>query len=285
MNARLRITICTVRPGGGVDTAAEVVTLDDDPVPDPQPANSDPSATAADSHAAMFRTMRRDAACNWPRIPDDSVQTLTGTPTLSGAVQSPACGPTVPAGRAAACKEFENQGAGPRDTDDTLDRAADRVVGAARVDTSGKKAMSTSRAYAHSGGIEPEHCQQDPLRVPSRRPDVGYACLDSDRPGFSATYGRPETALGRRRIREVSASADVAQLVEHFTRNEGVPGSSPGVGFWGICRDFILKLTSRIVSRVHRNEGVPGSSPGIGTLDLQGFRRSKGRLRPSHGVH
>jgi hypothetical protein len=24
--------------------------------------------------------------------------------------------------------------------------------------------------------------------------------------------------------------ADVAQLVEHFTRNEGVPGSSPGVG-------------------------------------------------------
>jgi hypothetical protein len=32
------------------------------------------------------------------------------------------------------------------------------------------------------------------------------------------------------------APADVAQLVEHFTRNEGVPGSSPGVGFasfWG----------------------------------------------------
>ena len=25
-------------------------------------------------------------------------------------------------------------------------------------------------------------------------------------------------------------TADVAQLVEHFTRNEGVPGSSPGVG-------------------------------------------------------
>src|SRR5437867_5230809 len=28
----------------------------------------------------------------------------------------------------------------------------------------------------------------------------------------------------------VKAPADVAQLVEHFTRNEGVPGSSPGVG-------------------------------------------------------
>ena len=30
---------------------------------------------------------------------------------------------------------------------------------------------------------------------------------------------------------EIPAIADVAQLVEHFTRNEGVPGSSPGVGF------------------------------------------------------
>ncbi len=29
----------------------------------------------------------------------------------------------------------------------------------------------------------------------------------------------------------LSTNADVAQLVEHFTRNEGVPGSSPGVGF------------------------------------------------------
>src|SRR5690349_8951291 len=33
----------------------------------------------------------------------------------------------------------------------------------------------------------------------------------------------PATSMGR--------PADVAQLVEHFTRNEGVPGSSPGVGF------------------------------------------------------
>ena len=32
------------------------------------------------------------------------------------------------------------------------------------------------------------------------------------------------------RTQEIPANADVAQLVEHFTRNEGVPGSSPGVG-------------------------------------------------------
>src|SRR5215213_8504232 len=35
--------------------------------------------------------------------------------------------------------------------------------------------------------------------------------------------GRPPLSFARR--------ADVAQLVEHFTRNEGVPGSNPGVGF------------------------------------------------------
>jgi hypothetical protein len=34
-----------------------------------------------------------------------------------------------------------------------------------------------------------------------------------------------------RRLRLPASGADVAQLVEHFTRNEGVPGSSPGVGF------------------------------------------------------
>ena len=41
---------------------------------------------------------------------------------------------------------------------------------------------------------------------------------------------RPEMAQPRPPIRESPANADVAQLVEHFTRNEGVPGSSPGVG-------------------------------------------------------
>jgi hypothetical protein len=40
----------------------------------------------------------------------------------------------------------------------------------------------------------------------------------------------PKSGRGTRRIREIPACADVAQLVEHFTRNEGVPGSIPGVG-------------------------------------------------------
>ena len=41
---------------------------------------------------------------------------------------------------------------------------------------------------------------------------------------------RPENGYSR-------ALADVAQLVEHFTRNEGVPGSNPGVGFSLLMRD------------------------------------------------
>ena len=49
----------------------------------------------------------------------------------------------------------------------------------------------------------------------------------------SAAPAQPETGHWRWRIRQIPANADVAQLVEHFTRNEGVPGSSPGVGFEG----------------------------------------------------
>ena len=36
-------------------------------------------------------------------------------------------------------------------------------------------------------------------------------------------------------LAEGPAHADVAQLVEHFTRNEGVPGSNPGVGLAPTC--------------------------------------------------
>jgi hypothetical protein len=52
--------------------------------------------------------------------------------------------------------------------------------------------------------------------------------------GVHAT--RPPLALPPRsrtmnpRERHARSPADVAQLVEHFTRNEGVPGSNPGVG-------------------------------------------------------
>jgi hypothetical protein len=34
--------------------------------------------------------------------------------------------------------------------------------------------------------------------------------------------------------------ADVAQLVEHFTRNEGVSGSNPLIGFFFPADDWLL---------------------------------------------
>src|SRR5690348_14648007 len=55
---------------------------------------------------------------------------------------------------------------------------------------------------------------------------LAEAAVDQD---FAAP-GQPELGAGTRKLREIPANADVAQLVEHFTRNEGVPGSSPGVG-------------------------------------------------------
>src|SRR4051812_5997562 len=54
---------------------------------------------------------------------------------------------------------------------------------------------------------------------------------------WSASLPTPAQCHGSRRGSDRHARgcdlqgiADVAQLVEHFTRNEGVPGSSPGVG-------------------------------------------------------
>src|SRR6185503_21031650 len=56
----------------------------------------------------------------------------------------------------------------------------------------------------------------------SARRDVNLDPSPEPRPPGSDVD--PQTGYSR-------TSADVAQLVEHFTRNEGVPGSSPGVGF------------------------------------------------------
>src|ERR1700733_15792150 len=57
------------------------------------------------------------------------------------------------------------------------------------------------------------------LRLPA-------AAIDHD---FAAPV-QSKIGPGTRKIREIPANADVAQLVEHFTRNEGVRGSSPRVG-------------------------------------------------------
>ena len=70
-------------------------------------------------------------------------------------------------------------------------------------------------AHASSAVNRP---QKRRLRLPRAAADPDFAVPRSTEIGPSA--GNQETP----------ANADVAQLVEHFTRNEGVPGSNPGVG-------------------------------------------------------
>ena len=116
---------------------------------------------------------------------------------------------------------------------------------------SGKKAVSTSsptRTQRHRIGAPPAEPASE-----SRHAARTSATLasSSDRTGFFAAAGQPETALGRRRIQEVSASADVAQLVEHFTRNEGLPGSRRRLGFPG----------GRVKPRKCRSFGAQSASP------------------------
>ena len=67
---------------------------------------------------------------------------------------------------------------------------------------------------------------QSPVTLRDRRLRLPAAAANLD---FAAS-ALHQIATGARRIRGIRANADVAQLVEHFTRNEGVPGSNPGVG-------------------------------------------------------
>src|SRR6476661_167045 len=56
--------------------------------------------------------------------------------------------------------------------------------------------------------------------------------------------------------------ADVAQLVEHFTRNEGVSGSNPLVGFPYRAANAVVRRTrAASPDRVHLPTAKPGSCP------------------------
>ena len=71
-------------------------------------------------------------------------------------------------------------------------------------------------AHATAGVNRPQKRQ---VRLPHAEADLNFAAPLQH-----------QTRQRSRKIQEIPANADVAQLVEHFTRNEGVPGSSPGVG-------------------------------------------------------
>jgi hypothetical protein len=66
-------------------------------------------------------------------------------------------------------------------------------------------------------------------------------------------------------------AADVAQLVEHFTRNEGVRGSNPRVGFEEEARTRGPPLFSwPSFPGTQRQGGTPGTDPG----QTQGSQRA-----------
>src|SRR6266508_7009853 len=86
----------------------------------------------------------------------------------------------------------------------------------------------------------------------------------AERPAGPGTRGalRPTPPRAGRNCRgsrlDCVSRADVAQLVEHFTRNEGVPGSSPGVGLLGfagvlsgLVRGRALESLKKGTRRVH----------------------------------
>ena len=80
-----------------------------------------------------------------------------------------------------------------------------------------------------------------------RAAEVGYACPQQQPTGI-LLHPRCTKSRRRQKIPEILANADVAQLVEHFTRNEGVPGSSPGVG---------LRKPSAAVRELSQQSGMP----------------------------
>ena len=80
--------------------------------------------------------------------------------------------------------------------------------------------------------------QKRQVRLPHAEDDLNFAA-----PLQHQSWQR------RRKIQEIPANADVAQLVEHFTRNEGVPGSSPGVGFYDMpAIEHVLQRYVTVVS-------------------------------------
>src|SRR4249919_1601643 len=82
---------------------------------------------------------------------------------------------------------------------------------------------------------------------------------------FACGFGGWGVVLGPAWLPLRAPQADVAQLVEHFTRNEGVPGSSPGVGFFvrigflpvGACQLTCIERTAGGVRFPRREDARP----------------------------
>jgi hypothetical protein len=77
----------------------------------------------------------------------------------------------------------------------------------------------------------------------------------------------------------MTAVADVAQLVEHFTRNEGVPGSSPGVGSHHLQGKRLALTSLRSDFLEHIPANACSNASDSETSILQGFLLPRVRER------
>ena len=118
----------------------------------------------------------------------------------------------------------------------------------------------------------------------SQKRQLRLRAAEADR-NFAAPL-QHQTRQRRRKIQEIPASADVAQLVEHFTRNEGVPGSIPGVGSH---RNYLLRGDFLPQSCGQNGRQKSGQGYVRGTPDFRKAAKSAralyplGRDQPSEG--
>jgi len=107
-----------------------------------------------------------------------------------------------------------------------------------RLPPAGRRALAAPRAAAPreppaTSAITVASASRPTAASPSAAPAPATRSPSSP----AASESRPAPPLAS--ASTIDAPADVAQLVEHFTRNEGVPGSSPGVGsfrMWPLAR-------------------------------------------------
>jgi hypothetical protein len=109
--------------------------------------------------------------------------------------------------------------------------------------------MKCSRSLFRFAGLFcPDRVASDHLRfVLSSHRQSARVQIDpiSSNEGVAGSVARsPRSCSVRQFVRQPAAVAARGRRTEHLTRNEGVPGSSPGVGFRQICRRKALGLMS-----------------------------------------
>jgi hypothetical protein len=176
---------------------------------------------------ALERAARSTDAARMPAAPPPTSR----TPERSSSATTACCRCAGPgAGRPGCLREVRGAEVG---TAGSSERGRLREVREETV-----RALPTGRAAVRAAAAPPVGRPRAPPRrgrraEPRRRARrlVRHARARAARPVAAGRAGAPAAGARRQRTRlHFATRADVAQLVEHFTRNEGVPGSNPGVG-------------------------------------------------------